>query len=178
MTTAGLQELQMLIVQSSGSSCQTSRRAQRQTSPACRNRGSIATIHLSNCGVLPDYGLFSKFYFLAMYILAKWDFNQNVKFKKLRRKFNINGAAELITDESGESLYLVARSRNQFLTNREMLLGYLFDWKAPIRFLHIVMRFIHFVPFLCQTIFKPFFMSTHLMIFTWDLNTMSTTHEV
>lgn len=36
------------------------------------------------------------------------------------RKFNINGAAELITDESGESLYLVARSRNQFLTNREM----------------------------------------------------------
>ena len=45
-----------------------------------------------------------------------------------------------------------------------MFLGYLFDWKALIRFLHVVMRFIHFVPFLCQTIFKPFFMSTHLMI--------------
>ena len=49
--------------------------------------------------------------------------------KKLRRKFNINGASELITDESGESLYLVSRSRNQWLCNREMFLVYLVEWQ-------------------------------------------------
>ena len=38
----------------------------------------------------------------------------------LRRKFSINGSAEFITDMGGEKLFLVSRSRNQFLAFREM----------------------------------------------------------
>ena len=43
-------------------------------------------------------------------------------FLFLRRKLTINGAAELISDETGEKLFLVSRSRNQFLAFREMFL--------------------------------------------------------
>ena len=40
-----------------------------------------------------------------------------------RKKYSINGSAELIHDESGQQLYLASRSRNQFLQFREMFLG-------------------------------------------------------
>ena len=41
----------------------------------------------------------------------------------LRRKFQINSCAELITDEDGEVLYLVSTGTTQFLQNRELFLA-------------------------------------------------------
>ncbi len=38
----------------------------------------------------------------------------------LRKKFQINSCAELVTDESGESMFLVSTGKNQFLQWREL----------------------------------------------------------
>ena len=48
----------------------------------------------------------------------------------LRSKLSINESAELVPDESGEKLFLVSRSRNQFLQHREMFLGFASIWET------------------------------------------------
>lgn len=50
----------------------------------------------------------------------------------VRRKLSINGSSELITDGSGEVLYLVSRSRNQYLQFRELLFGSAMDCRFII----------------------------------------------
>ena len=42
---------------------------------------------------------------------------------KLRKKFQINSCAELITDQDGAVLYLVSTGTTQFLQYRELPLG-------------------------------------------------------
>ena len=41
----------------------------------------------------------------------------------LRRKFQINSCAELVTDQEGNALYLVSTGTTQFLQHRELLLA-------------------------------------------------------
>ena len=48
-------------------------------------------------------------------------YNLFLVFKKLRTKLSINGAADLITDEGGDCLFLASRAHNTFTAFREML---------------------------------------------------------
>lgn len=114
---------------------------------------SLTKPYLSCIGVVPSNLIeFSGLFIIHFHIWTCGGFPATCFFikrwKPARRKFSINGSAELITDGSGEALYLVTRSRNQFLQHRELLLGT--NCKFPIGIFlgknHLISKYYFWAP--------------------------------